>query len=82
MFAAGGGLSAGGVFLGAPPEMGAGAAAITLVAVGGLQVTNHYFNNNMTMMSRVSVEREGGCCVGDGGDTLMHARRKRQIMYY
>ena len=39
MLAAGGGLSVGGVFLGAPPEMGAGAAAVTLVAVGGLQVT-------------------------------------------
>lgn len=53
LFAAGGGLSAGGVFLGAPPEMGAGAAAITLVAVGGLQVNT----NNMPMVLRVWRER-------------------------
>lgn len=38
LFVVGGGLSAGGVFLGAPPELGAGAAAITLLGVGGLQV--------------------------------------------
>lgn len=37
--AAGGGLSGGSVFLGAPVEMAVGAAAMTLVSAGALQVT-------------------------------------------
>lgn len=38
LLTAGGGLAGGGVFLGAPVEMAAGAVAMTLVSAGGLQV--------------------------------------------
>lgn len=38
LLTAGGALAGGSSFLGAPPEMGIGAAAMTLVSAGGLQV--------------------------------------------
>lgn len=38
LLAAGGALSGGVVFLGAPPEMAVGAVAMSLVSAGGLQV--------------------------------------------
>lgn len=76
VLAVGGGLSGGSVFLGAPVEMAVGAAAMTLLSAGGLQVNQT--GRAFATIPRMRCETPPNCVSCDLRHALTFCRRERK----